>query len=118
MNPSPCPHPVHLACLGKRHSHAKDFTCHRCVPLVSLMRKISGLEADVDIRKELNAKLGSQPKNKSLDASDSVRLQRLEASDSYEMQLEASKLKCVMLVESENSDLLLEAEFLRTRMAR
>ena len=88
----------------------------RCVPLVTLMRKISGYETDLDLKKELYSRSVQSPKKQTFDASDSAKLKRMLGADHYEYQLEASKLKCVMLVQSENSEKLLEAEYARTKV--
>ena len=118
MNPRPCPHPVHLKCLAKQYSHAKEFSCHRCVPLVSLLRRISGVEGDLDLKKEVVSRQERTPKKQAFDASDSAKLQKMLGAHFYEFQLEATKLKCVLLVESENSGKLLEAEFARSKTLR
>lgn len=118
MTPSPCPHPVHLTCMAASYNNAKEFTCFRCVPLITIMRRISGFESDIELKKELNSRTVKMPKKETFDASDSARLKRLIGADDYEFQLEATKLKCVTLVQSENSDKLLEAEFTRTKLVR
>lgn len=116
MNPRPCPHPVHLACLAATHDNAKDFACFRCVPLVSIMRRIGGVNAGIDLKEETLKRIEKKPVKEALDASDSAKLKRMLEADGYQYQIEASKIKCVTLVHSADSEKLLDAEYSRTKL--
>lgn len=81
------------------------------------MRRLAGSNADLDLRAE-QANRSKQGKNKQkepLDASDSAKLARMFAADGQAHSREASNLKCVTLIYSENAELLLEAEFSKTK---